>query len=812
MELITEHGQLDIYDDFRWSLNYKTAEVVNLTGRKASFSKTIVIPYTKNNRFILQGLDEWNVDNVGYNTKSSLGCFLTHNGRLQMRGRIIVLKYTKLKEEEQVQLQLISSVKTIVSALKKVKLNDLDFSRWNHEFNIYSIYNSAVYGLTALNGVQSVLGQGKGYVYPLADYGKDDLGSEIRWKATDLRPCLYLKEYIDTIFRFAGKTYTSDFFDSPYFRSIILENTQSKGATLSQEELDALESEVENTVGFKTYTDNGQGHPIPPNVFIPNADPPYPFGAQTYDQINPIVFTNEVTDPANQWDITGNGVFTADRTGTFQFKLSMQFYHEFTLDFMNDNYNDTLQTLGSQWLPTMTFDISPLVEEEHYIQMIKNGSQIIDEVGLSELPPSQLSTDLTPWYGTGSSSIEPIPGLLPYTWTNTGLRNRTFEFTLDLQEGDTIQFQTLDEAREDVAPPFPDLEAIIHRFNVLNASCEVNVTESLVSPGDLITFSNYIPNVNADKFIDTIFNTFNMWVVDDPFNENNIIAEPRTNIFDGNSYVDMSLKLDISKVIESDYLADKLPKVFSYRFKPSDDILNEIDNKDLEPYADFDSVVDIDYADSTKVIPIEFSPVITQEKNGLNYPLEYKDNGGLKENLGAFLKIGFTSRVDGDWELEGFDGTILPCPKYNRISEFDDLTNPNYSLTFGDANAKVPLNTVPYWNLYRLFHQLTEEEHTRDGSKVITAYFNLNENDIANLDLRVPWFVNGVYYRIVSVSDFNPTLNESTKVTLLQVESPKFDFTSNQMIYKMAELDTPVLSDNKQQIVNTQLKENVQPS
>ena len=58
MELITTRGRVDLYEDFNYSLNFKTADVINLTGRKASFTKTVVVPYTSNNALIFQGLDQ----------------------------------------------------------------------------------------------------------------------------------------------------------------------------------------------------------------------------------------------------------------------------------------------------------------------------------------------------------------------------------------------------------------------------------------------------------------------------------------------------------------------------------------------------------------------------------------------------------------------------------------------------------------------------------------------------------------------------------------------------------------------------------
>lgn len=780
MEIITERGRLDTYDNFVWSLNYVTAQIVNLTGRKASFTKTVTIPYTKKNKAIFQGLDEWNVDNVGYDTKRSLKCFITHNGRELIRGTLVILKYTRLKEEQQVEIQIIAQVKNLITKLKKVKLNELDFSRWNHPYTAGVILGNVEYNTKYLDGTPQQFPDGKGYVYPLIDYGKDDTISEILWDVQELRPCLFLKEYIDTIFRYAELTYTSDFLNSPYFNGIAIENTISEIQLTDAQKL-PFATEVENTAVFKTYGDFG-GYPIGIGF-----DQPQQVFSDTWKFLD---FTNIVLDTLNQWNIAlPTDTYTAQRDGTYRFQVRGEYYDEFQLDGNSLPGQLFLQPYYLSGTP-ITYTINPNnAIGSHYIQIVKNGVAY-DEIPLQSMSPNSVSQTFN-WTGA-----YPLNYVRP-----EGLKYLNIEFVLDLVDGDTIQFRAFEEARNTFTG---DLQSLIHRFYFEDLRVVSELQESIVQSGDEINFGNYIPDVDADAFIDAVFNLFNLWVLDDPNDENNLIIEPRTNFFNSGNHIDMSQKLDYAKLMTSDYLADKLPKLYKYMFSKSDDVLNKIDNDADSPYADYDSPVNVDFSIKTQKIETVFAPLITQEKNGLQYPLEYVDNDGVKEKLSAFLKIGFVSRQSGDWELRDQFAVINYATQYLRISEFSDLINPNYSLTFGDADAKIQLNTFPYWNLYRLFHQLTEEEQTRDGSKIIEAYFNLNENDIAQLDLRRAWFVNGVYYRIISVDNFNPLTNASTKVKLLQIEQPRFDFTSNEMIYKMASYSTKVLTTNSTKLINTQ--------
>jgi hypothetical protein len=788
MELITNKGQIDTYDSFAWALNYKSAEIVNLKGRKASFSKTIKIPYTKTNRLIFDGLPEFNVDNVGYNTKGFLTCYITHNGSLLMTGTLTMLQYDELKEEQVVQLQLIAKVKTMVTELKKLKLNEVDFSRWNHEYSQGNIFNNIIYSSCNLDDVTVQTPLGKGYIYPLVDYGKDDTQGVESWTVTDLKPTLFLKEYVDTLFRLAGLSYTSLFFESDYWKSLVILNSVGKVA-FTELQLAPFGTMVERTSVQKTYVEELG---FPPTS---SCNPPLPVNQIWNDQFEYLDFTNEVIDTEDSWDITlPIDEYTAPKQGEYSFKLNAEFYHEFASD-PNTVFGQTqLNNAFFNDFPT-TFVINPNgIIEDHYIQILINGV-VYDSAPFPAVAPQSISTYLD-WQGCFT-----LDWLRP-----SGLQIKNQEWNLTLNAGDKITFRTLDEDRQAIWSS-NEKSSLIHRFYFERFSVVTEITEALVTEGNEVNFGNYISKIKATDFINGIFDAFNLWVIDDPLNEDNLIIEPRSNFFDSGGYVDMSKKLDISRTISSDFLADKLPKYYNYLFKKGNDIGNtDYDALNELGYADYVSEVDIDFVNREQKIQTLFAPLITHQEGNLFFPKEYQIDGLTKSPIGEFLKIGFAELVQGEWELRSTISPDVILNEYWKVSEFSSVQNPTFSLTFGDANANFDIGNKPHWNMYRLFHEITEKEQTRNGSKEITAYFNLTENDIADLDLRRAWFVRGVYFRIVSVDNFNPLSNTSTKVKLLQIESPKFDYTSNEVIYNdgFKSASVSVLGTNKaNEIVNT---------
>jgi len=64
---------------------------------------------------------------------------------------------------------------------------------------------------------------GRGYVYPLIDYGGAST-DKVNFDYRTFRPALYVREYIDKIIKKAGYTWESNFLDSSFFKRLIVPN------------------------------------------------------------------------------------------------------------------------------------------------------------------------------------------------------------------------------------------------------------------------------------------------------------------------------------------------------------------------------------------------------------------------------------------------------------------------------------------------------------------------------------------------------------------------------------------------------------
>jgi len=88
------------------------------------------------------------------------------------------------------------------------------------------------------------------------------------------------------------------------------------------------------------------------------------------------------------------------------------------------------------------------------------------------------------------------------------------------------------------------------------------------------------------------------------------------------------------------------------------------------------------------------------------------------------------------------------------VTDYDDATN-----TYSDVVIKEGLFQTYYYNLVNMLKQ---------NPRVRNVNINLSIKDIVNLDFRKLIYIDGVYWRINKIKDFNPLSNTTTKVELVE--------------------------------------------
>ena len=228
--IFIEDNELDINANFSQMINYSIDDLNNLDSKTTSFTKTIVLPGTSKNNRLLGNIFEfansnYTVDsapNFGYNFNASKSA----NARIEVNGMQVIKGVMRLLEiivdgqNVEYEIALFGELGGFFSKLGASKLTDLDFSEYNHTYNTTNI-------LASWDNANA----GEGYYYPLIDYGNvSPVSNPDFFKKsffyTSFRPAFFVKEYINKIITEAGYTWESDFFNTNFFKRLIVPNNQ----------------------------------------------------------------------------------------------------------------------------------------------------------------------------------------------------------------------------------------------------------------------------------------------------------------------------------------------------------------------------------------------------------------------------------------------------------------------------------------------------------------------------------------------------------------------------------------------------------
>lgn len=240
-EIYIEEQKIDLLQDISTEFTYAIDDVSEFGSRNTSFSKTISIPGTATNNLVFGYIFELNnanftdntLPNVGYNfnvTKQA-NCKIFIDKVQIFKGTLRILEIVIDKETIEYQCSVFGELGGFINQLGNQRLEDLDFSSYNHTYSVSNI--SASWDNAG----------GSGYYYPLIDYGNVSTGqygvAKKDFQYTTFRPALYVKEYIQKIFAGTDYTFSCPFFDTALFKRLIIPHNQTNITALNNTSLDA---------------------------------------------------------------------------------------------------------------------------------------------------------------------------------------------------------------------------------------------------------------------------------------------------------------------------------------------------------------------------------------------------------------------------------------------------------------------------------------------------------------------------------------------------------------------------------------------
>jgi hypothetical protein len=749
--MVIEHiiaGYLIPHNEGAIPLTKEAYDVNNPQKRLSDYSKTITIPEGKLVNQIFEHAFDVNVDYLTFNPNLKTSYQILQDGVLVIDGYCQLLAIKNVDGLVTYEIAATGKVGDLFEKIKDKYLQDLDLSALDHTWTQANVEDSWTATI------------GEGYVYPMIDIGGRSRYDN--WKVQDFKPAIYLKQYLDSILSEAGYTYDSTFLNTTLFKSLIVPYASGK-ILLDNAAILCKEFNVERT---SNQTVQCQSITNPANL----GDSKLIFNNATTGG-----YFNTCEDEYN----STTGIYTAGANNKISLQGSLNFdllYTESstnTTTYLNDLYNG---------IYSVQDDFRAYV----YCYVVLNRGGVYSIIQTLQFDITQAAKD---------NPLAAPTSVIP----NNSATFKTGE--LDLQENDEVFISVggiLYSGHLIIDTPSGAFDGYLSQNNFEDFQFKVKADSTLGSKyletelglGDTITTRIVVPKqIKQSDLLSSVIKRFNLYIDYDPIDENKLIIETRDDYLTSDK-VDIEQKVDRSR----DYLIKPLGALDAGRFIFTDqedkDSLNDNYKKIYdETYGQVIIDVDNDFITTDKTIGTIFAPtpLYSVENNDrvISAMLFVDDNGKVTEATAKIrlLYWGGLLPTQKPWRL-GLDLFINNQSFYPYAGHLDNPYTPTFDLNWGVPKqlfynfnyGKVYTLNYPNTNCYNFFWKRYIDEITDKNSKILECYLSLRPYDYNELSFRKSYYIDGSYWRLLSVTDYDATSGQTTKCTFLKVE-PKSAFT-----------------------------------
>jgi len=861
-ELFLEGKLADTRQDLGMQLNYNIDDINKYGSRDTSFSKTIVLPGTAKNNKIFGFVGELGSNNpyeigdaninANFNVAQTTKAELRANGLLLLKG---VFRLTGiLRERDMIEYEgnLFGELGGFIAAIGASKLEDLDFSLYNHSYTTNNIINSWDNKITKnVNGLFSTLNDiiiidifydldisagdiiiidgatdsnnndtyliesinisngayiievnknlttrlgdsftitytaasGKGYYYPLIDYGTYS-SDKINYDYRTFRPALYVIEYINKIFLNSGYTYKSNFFDNEFFKKLILPNNAKELRTLSNR---FLQINTSAAAGINDY----------------------------------ILFF-DINNFIRDFSSIDGKTYTYNGSSSFKPLISLNITNFSLSTFVNNEFKlkIVLKVTAGATITRYGLNGNNDLTSYDYIIPEERKTRTTESFNIS------FSGNDINFGGTGNLDFQPKVGS-KITISNTVQNNNTYTvssvniilrvitveetFVTESSTAATINYVpnqrtgAIISLSDYIKSNLPIDVTIANNNQIAIEVYSINFTDSIIAKSSLELFSQ-IPistqallndeifinditprNILQKDFFVWIMKMFNLYITEDKIKEKHLLIEPYVEYYNLSDTIDWTYKVARNKQWNIKPMGMLNGRFFEYKYKDDNDFYNEGYKKKYNlPYGSRLEDTFFQFAKDKQTIEIGFSstPLIQYQGTDKVVSAIYKKSSGnsvdQEERMDSNIRILLAKKITevDSWAIintgssQTFPGTALSASlnEYGYAGHFDDPINPIKDINFG-ASSEIYFDpiTYPTNNLFNDYWSDYIAEIADKDSKLFTCHVYLNDLDIAQLDFSKPVFIDGVLWRINKVMDYDSTSGELTKVELLKV-------------------------------------------
>ena len=732
VNIVLSTGQLDVAENVSVPITFNIGDIRDLTSRKGTFSKSIVLEGTKNNHELLGHYYDVNIQAGTFNINTLTKCQVVQNGvpilddaLLQLVSVNKVQNNNSYEDEVNYTVLIKDSRAEFFTAITNANLTDLDFSDLNHVFDSSAIVASFAHTVT----------DGYKYVMPWSDLPD--------YTANDFKPGIYAKTYFDRIFAVAGFTYTWSELAAAHFDKLLI---PYNGDTNNQ---DYEDYRVEATNTWTTTNVQAVGQNV---TFVEAVDSGW----------------TEVIDSQGIFDPT---------TGEYSSPFS-------TNANAGEHYTYQLAIGGTIALVNSSGGVAQLIQPT-FIGNSYNRYRVFARVSVAgsgnAIVYGQQQTVYSGTLPTGTTTIFSFAETLdiPVTYNGSGVANGIDAADIQILEvgvqittfGDAaLSYQAQSQGVWRLASSLLTPAAVNVVLNLASINMVILPSNNIQVTGSTLGMNQYVPvEVKQSDFVKAIFQMYNLYIEQDVNNPYNLILRHRDEYYDSGAEKDWSSKLAKDKAQELMFLPDVTNKKLKLTYAPDEDGPNVAYTQATgEIYGQIEYTFDNEYVKDVDTKELLFSPTpvyrtifgayvaaISGQAPNVNIRILYDGGVGTCQPY-DIIDFGTTGQI-GETD-------------YPVIGHFNDPLYPTFDINFGTNDYYFyETETLTNNNLYNLYWRRTVNQI--NVGKMLTAMFDLDEVDIQGLKLNDRIYIDNSWWNINKIQDYNANNNNLTKVELISVDT-----------------------------------------
>ena len=754
MELYINDFKVDINERLPFPLTYSISDIKDLSSRKGNNSKTITLPGTKGNLFLMYNAFSLSVtagvtgevSSFDYDPTRKVTARYYEQGILQFNGYCQLTECEYLNGDWSFNIVLFSDQMDYIGRLSQIKVNELDWTEYDHTCTRDNQTDSWS-GTIQVNGspTSNKTGanwDGLGYYYGLIDYGFDRSTPDT-FNVEHIAPQVFCYDIMKKAFEYAGITWTSAFLESQTFKRLLM--AYAGGA------LPNVTASI--AAQYSSYSDELNrtgGYIIQNGLSITPAGWQFIFGGGGDRKADYELSVNvqepwstTVTDPEGQ--ITNSSPFKFQAAYGGLYFLDYSGTHDIVFDF----------TIAGASIVSanLRFSLTMIVR--------KNGFQIDQAIV---------------YQGDLDGATGDVTGTIAFTHTRS--------LNLAINDVVTLQYvlQVFDsDIRVDA---FPSSFATVVRIENVDAEINIIKQQEEFAPGSQVALSQFLPDMDCGTFLKGITTAFNLYVkpsVDDPM----ILEIEPLNDFYGSTAdaLNWTDKVDYSKTMKVIPTINFASKEYAFKFADDSDYYNTSYIQDSgDQYGSFMVDSQNQFSKDTTAFALPFS-----QKVLVNIPLDdvnftdiivprsfqvKTDTDGSSQitpSKGKAFLVQLGPMATANWNHIDESGVSHAETEYPYVGHLDNLTSPTFDFNFGVPDY-IYYDGASYTsdNLYFYHEQFMKEIISRFG-KQMSCYVKITPDMINQLDFKKLINIDGVIYRLQKVENWDSGKDQTTLVELIRI-------------------------------------------